>query len=122
MSNYVVPEWTLEDRLTKARQFAGVSQAQMAKELGLTRQAVSRFEQGFAIREAFVKVWAMFCGVDYDWLRYGTVPDVKGPDGPGRGSLSITDRPEYAVPTGMGVIVDRRKKLVDRRGYVLQAA
>lgn len=123
MSNQeVVPVWTLADRLVKARQYKGVDQAAIAKELGVSQRAISKFEHGAPVREAFVKVWSMFCGVDYDWLRYGTAPGL-GPDDAG-GPDDRRLRCNFQSPgmSDFGLFVERRTPKWDRRRPVLVAA
>lgn len=64
-----VPRWNLADRLIKSRDFADVSQADMADYLGLSRAAISDFETGRRVpRLAYLRVWATRCGVSYPWL------------------------------------------------------
>lgn len=60
------------DRLRKARDYAHLDQDDLAEELGVSRQAVSKWENGAPdkapIKRAFVQVWALRCGVPFDWL------------------------------------------------------
>lgn len=39
-----LPVWTIGDRLVKARQFAGLSQTQMAQQLRIGRRSIVRYE------------------------------------------------------------------------------
>ena len=64
-----VPQWTLADRLVKSRQVAGLGQKDMADHLGVSVAAVSKFERGFPVRNAYLYAWALKCGVPFDWLR-----------------------------------------------------
>jgi transcriptional regulator with XRE-family HTH domain len=65
-----IPEWTLRWRLHRSLAHAGVSIDEMATELGVTRQTVSRWlnEHGEP-RSGFLKLWALRTGVPYEWLR-----------------------------------------------------
>lgn len=63
-----VPEWSQGDRLRKARDSAGLDQDDLAMELGVSRQAISKWENGAPIKRAYVKVWAVRCGVPFEWL------------------------------------------------------
>lgn len=79
MSRYsiggVVPEWTIGDRLRKAREHAGLTQAAAARTLGISRQSIARYESGD--REPprpVVMSWALVMGVSLDWLQ-GTAED-----------------------------------------------
>ncbi len=41
-----VPAWTVADRLRKAREHAGLEQAQLATDLGVSRNTVGNYEGG----------------------------------------------------------------------------
>ena len=68
-----IPEMnTLPNRLRVSREFAGLSQIDLAARAGLAKATVSRAESG--TREpsrSTVTVWAFACGVDVEWLRTG---------------------------------------------------
>lgn len=67
-----VPEWSRADRLRKARDYADLEQDDLATELGVSREAVSKWERGARpISRGYVKVWALRCGVPFDWLWAG---------------------------------------------------
>lgn len=64
-----VPEWTLADRLRKARGDAGYSQAELAEATGISRQSINRYETGRAVPDRpKLLAWATACHVDYGWL------------------------------------------------------
>ncbi len=64
-----VPQWTLADRLRKALEHASVSGPEMAEYLEVHRNTVSNWIYGHARPPASaVKLWAMRCGVPYEWL------------------------------------------------------
>lgn len=70
-----VPQWVLKDRLVKARDVAGITAAEMADYLGLSRAAVSDFENGRRTpRRAYLRAWAAYCGVSYIWLTESKSP------------------------------------------------
>jgi len=70
----VVLEFTLADRLRKAREHAGLEQRELADRLGIHRQSVARYEKGDAEpRLPVLRTWAMETGVDLDWLEDGVV-------------------------------------------------
>lgn len=73
----LIPQWTVGDRLRKAREVAGLSQDQLALDLGISRRSVSTYESGGAAKRPVLLAWAMRCGVSLDWLETGSVP----PDG-----------------------------------------
>lgn len=83
-----IPTWTLADRLAKARDHAGVSQAEMADYLGMAQTTISKYEHGAPPRVGTLRLWALRCGVSLDWLATGTDPKaLLGAD--------ITDNPGY---------------------------
>lgn len=70
-----VPEWTVGDRLRKARDYAGLEQIEIAAELGISRVAVSRYETD--VRRAPRSVlmsWGLVTGVSFHWLETGEAP------------------------------------------------
>jgi transcriptional regulator with XRE-family HTH domain len=44
-----VPQWTLGDRMRKAREHAGLKQAELAEEIGIGRSSVVNYESGRAV-------------------------------------------------------------------------
>lgn len=88
MSNVVadssgVPEWTLGDRLAKARRHAGVSRAAMAAYLGISPSAISTYEVD--TREPklqTLRLWAVRTGVPLPWLVDGDLPPAGQMDAP----------------------------------------
>ncbi|MFB9378566.1 helix-turn-helix domain-containing protein [Kineococcus gynurae] len=76
-----VPAWTLGWRLQRALAFADVSAGEMADELGVSRQTLSRWMGDKSpIRPIYVKQWALKTGVDAQWLQNGEAPRPAGPD------------------------------------------
>lgn len=71
--NTTIPDWTLGWRMRRALGHADVSVQEMADELGVTRSTLTRWmsDIGAAPRPAFLRVWAMRTGVDYQWLSTG---------------------------------------------------
>ena len=64
-----VPEFTLLDRLAKARATAGLSQQELGSRLGLSRQAINSYETGRqAVPRATLIAWAAVCDVPLWWL------------------------------------------------------
>jgi transcriptional regulator with XRE-family HTH domain len=67
-----VPEWTLADRLRKARELAGYSQAELATVTGISRQSINSYETGRTTpRRPQLLAWATACHVEYEWLTGG---------------------------------------------------
>lgn len=76
----VVPEWSLADRLIKARRWAGLEQEDLAADFGMTRQAISKWERGISVpRLVVIKQWAARCGVSLEWLLGQPVPSSSPP-------------------------------------------
>ena len=64
-----VPEWTLADRLRKARELAGYSQAELATVTGISRQSINSYETGRTVpRRPQLVMWSTACHVPYEWL------------------------------------------------------
>ena len=64
-----VPEWTLADRLRKARDIAGYSQAELSRHTGISQRSIIRYERGQAEpRRPELLAWATACHVEYEWL------------------------------------------------------
>ena len=68
----VVPEWTLTDRLRKAREAAGYTQAELGERLGVTKATVSRAERGEGITHRTLLQWAAQTHVPLAWLNAGS--------------------------------------------------
>lgn len=82
-----VPGWTLNDRLRKSREAAGLEQVQLASRLGVSRGTISNAERGAVKpRRAVVMAWAVATGVDVEWLL-----DEDPRPGPGVGVLPQLD-------------------------------
>jgi transcriptional regulator with XRE-family HTH domain len=77
----MVPQWTIEDRLRKAREAAGFDQRELADAIGVARQTIGYYEAGNTTnhRRIVLNQWALATGVPVDWLRDGIEPE-SGPD------------------------------------------
>ncbi|RXZ51919.1 helix-turn-helix domain-containing protein [Agromyces binzhouensis] len=63
------PAWSLADRLRKAREEAGLEQAELAEIAGLSRATISAAENGHRRpAKATIAMWALATGVSRDWL------------------------------------------------------
>jgi transcriptional regulator with XRE-family HTH domain len=75
-----VPQWDVTDRLRKSLRTGKVSVQEMAELLGVDRKTVGNYLNGrTGPSVATLRVWAMRCGVRFDWLRDGVV-DLRTPD------------------------------------------
>lgn len=61
--------WTLEDKLTKSRVAAGMTQIDIARELGVSTATVNRWETGrIRITKPSLMAWSMVTGVPLEWF------------------------------------------------------
>lgn len=71
----VVPQFTLQDRLRKAREYAGLDQQELADRMGVSRGTIGNSEGGHVkVRAITIRAWAMATGVDAAWLEHGEAP------------------------------------------------
>lgn len=88
-----VPQFTVGDRLRKAREVSGMDQGELAEAMGVSRKTIGNNESGGVTpRKIVIRAWALATGVDAEWLETGEISDP-GPDG---GGVPVTSR--YAVP------------------------
>jgi transcriptional regulator with XRE-family HTH domain len=73
MTDVVIPTWRLQDRLKRSLdEVPDLSIPGMAAELGVTRQTVTNYLHGHTVpNRSTLRVWAMRCGVPFDWLANG---------------------------------------------------
>ncbi len=77
-----IPEWTLGDRLRKAREDAGLSQSQLATRLAVSRNTIGNAETGsHRPLPITIKAWADETGVPHAWLLTGEAPGGNQPPG-----------------------------------------
>lgn len=80
-----VPNWTIADRVRKAREFSGLKQLDLAESVGMARTSLARIEQGKSEpRRTTLIAIAFATGVSLDWLEHGETP---APDNPGGGEV-----------------------------------
>lgn len=63
-----MPVWTVGDRLAKARDFAGLTQQQMAERLDMGRRSIVRYEARSNPPRSIVLAYAAVTGVPVEWL------------------------------------------------------
>ncbi len=70
-----IPGFDIADRLRKARETAGIDQADLEQLTGVSRATISNYERRITQpKRPNVIAWAMATGVDADWLLTGAVP------------------------------------------------
>lgn len=75
MSTVTAPS-TPAQRMTRARLFAGLEQAQMAEALGKSRNTISAWERGVNDPPlSAVALWARMTGRTIDWIAFGDETD-----------------------------------------------
>lgn len=88
MSNTQTLLRTPGERLAKARHNADLTQAQIAKQLGISTRSVSRYEDGLAVvRPQTVMAWAHITDTPLEWLLNGA--------GAASDIPIVTDREEF---------------------------
>jgi DNA-binding XRE family transcriptional regulator len=68
MGTTMTPQWTINDRLVKAREHAGLTQDEMATALGVSRKTVVRQEHANPPSRMFVLSYAKVTGVPVEWI------------------------------------------------------
>lgn len=77
-----VPQWDIADRMRKALRDKGIAVQEMADYLDVGRNTVSNWINGHTNPPgASVRLWAMRCGVPFEWLRDGVETSEPTPDG-----------------------------------------
>lgn len=81
-----IPTWTLGWRLKRALSWASVGAAEMGDHLGYSKAQISRYlnDKGEPPRDSVLRLWAIRCGVPYEWLAFG----IEGDDPDGDDELS----------------------------------
>lgn len=98
----VIPVLTTGQRLVVAREYADLTQGELAERLGVSTATVQRAETGRTEpkRRTFM-AWAMATGVDRQWLEYGTEQSSPPDDG---GSMSTPGKPTGCTVTHIGPV------------------
>jgi transcriptional regulator with XRE-family HTH domain len=63
-----IPVWTVADRLVKAREFAEMTQQDMADRLNVGRRSITRYEQSDAPPRPIVLAYSAVTGVPVWWI------------------------------------------------------
>ena len=98
--NKKVPEWTLQDRLRKSREDAGLTQAKLGEYMDLTYKQIGNVERGTTpIDGPMLILWAAITEVRLSWLRTGAHEPTDDPNGPD-GGLPLLDLDSNQEPIG----------------------
>lgn len=113
-----VPQWTLADRLRKAREEAGLSQEQLEALSGVSRRTITNYEKGAKPKRSALIAWAVSTGVPLPWLLDGD--EHGGPEGGGYPRPDSNRRPsDYEAATREGSAVsplsERRRSVRSTR-------
>lgn len=81
----IVPDFTLGDRLRKARTHAGLTVSELSERAGISEKTVNNYEgERVAPRRPSLIAWALATGVSLAWIETGKVPhDPTPPRSPG---------------------------------------
>lgn len=81
-----VPQWTLGDRLRKARTETGMTVAEFAEHIGVSTRTINSAENDQrAVRKITLNAWSLATGVDIEWLETGRATEGGGDTDPGSG-------------------------------------
>jgi transcriptional regulator with XRE-family HTH domain len=73
---HAVPEFTVADRLRKARETAGLDQSEFAARAEISRTTIINYEHGRRVpRAVYLRAWSIASGVDLRWLTTGHADD-----------------------------------------------
>ena len=81
-------DWTFGDRVRKARRVLGISTDELARTLGVSKQAVSQWETGATTPRsvnAIARRMTMAYGIPTEWLLGQAMPPTTGSDPDGGG-------------------------------------
>lgn len=92
------PQWTVGDRLRKGRELTGLDRGEFAKEIGLSRNTVGKYESGDVMPPKIVlNAWVLRTPVTARWIETGQTEQTGRPDGPGGSAGSRCTEPYAAV-------------------------
>lgn len=92
-----VPEWTVGDRLRKAREMAHMEKEQLADLIGVSRGTVANYESGATrhMKPIVLRAWAVATGASLHWIETGE----PGQGGGGGGTI-VPNGPRPVRPSG----------------------
>jgi transcriptional regulator with XRE-family HTH domain len=67
-----VPDFTLGDRLRRAREACGLTQTELADAIGISQRSISSYEGDISIPNLLtLRMWGAVCQVNLSWLAWG---------------------------------------------------
>ena len=89
----LIPEFTIHDRLRKAREASGLDQEQLAEAIAMSRTSVSNYETGAASnpRKIVLNAWSLATGVPVQWITTGIAPTPENDGAPAGGAGAPSD-------------------------------
>ena len=92
---------TLPIRLRVSRDYAGLTQTELADRMGVSRQTIANAETGARQpRKVVVTSWAFACGVDVEWLKTG-YKKTPPPEGEGVSDVKRATRDSNPQPSDL---------------------
>ena len=86
-----VPEFSMGDRLRKAREHTGMTTREFADHIGVSQKTINNAEADkHGVRKIVLNAWSLATGVSVEWLKDGTVSG-----GPGGGGNSQSEGWEF---------------------------
>jgi transcriptional regulator with XRE-family HTH domain len=76
MTDTLIPEFTVGDRLKKARLAAGISLGEMADALDVGRSTLQRWEKATTAKRSALMLYSMRTGVPVEWIEFGRLDDL----------------------------------------------
>lgn len=73
-----IPQWTVGDRLRKARETSSIGVEEMAGKINRTRNSVSRYERARTVDINVVRSYAALTDTPIEWLLTGFGPENDG--------------------------------------------
>lgn len=80
-NQWVVPEFTMGDRLRKAREAIGAGVDEFADAIGVSRNTITNYERDHVTpRKVVLNAWVLHTGVPMSWIKTGIAPSPSPSD------------------------------------------
>lgn len=99
----LIPTFNTGDRLRKAREVAGVSQDDMAEQIGVSRRSIVRYEGGGSVPKSALLLYSLRTGVPMAWLQNGEAPPTGDGGGAGVHPLGLEPRTHWLIDSARSV-------------------